>query len=190
MVGLIKKGVINNSKKTLYPGEVTCTIGGLADETYSFLHKNKGVRMFPMSYVNDIKNIAKNDNMISINNTLMADLTGQACSETLGFRQYSGTGGQLDFVRGACLSKGGKSFIALPSTFESKEGMKSRIVLSLLPGQIVTVPRTDIDQIVTEYGVAELKYKTIKQRVNAMIAIAHPQFRDELSIGAKKAGLI
>jgi 4-hydroxybutyrate CoA-transferase len=140
--------------------------------------------------MNDPNIIAQNDNMVSVNNTLMVDLTGQVCSETIGFRQYSGTGGQLDFVRGAQLSKGGQSFIALPSTLESKEGLKSRIALALPPGEVITVPRSDVDQIVTEYGVAELKYKTLAQRVKAMISVAHPQFRDELYDGAKKAGLI
>jgi 4-hydroxybutyrate CoA-transferase len=141
--------------------------------------------------VNKLENIAKNDNMFSINNTLMIDLTGQGCSETLGFKQYSGTGGQLDFVRGACMAKGGQSFLALPSTYDSKgDGQKSCIVLSLPPGEIVTVPRTDVDKVVTEYGVAELRNKSVSQRVNAMIAIAHPQFREELKAGAKKEGLI
>ena len=191
MVGLVNKGVINNSKKTFLPGEITCTIGGMVDETYQFLNRNKQIRMFPMSYVNDPANIAKNDNMVSINSTLMTDLTGQAGSETLGFKQYSGTGGQLDFVRGACMAKGGQSFLALPSTYEAKgEGPKSCIVLSLPPGEVVTVSRTDVDKVVTEYGVAELRNKSIVQRVQAMIAIAHPQFRDELTAGAKKEGLL
>jgi len=190
MVGLINKGVINNSKKTFNPGKINCTIGGLCKETYDFINRNDMINMYPMHYMNDPKNIAQNDNMVSINNTLMADLTGQACSETIGFKQYSGTGGQLDFVRGSQLAKGGQSFIALPSTLESKEGLKSRIALTLPPGEVITVPRADVDQIVTEYGVAELKYKTIAQRVKAMISVAHPQFRDELTNGAKKAGLI
>ncbi len=191
MVGLVKKGVINNSKKTFFPGEITCTIGGMIDETYRFLNRNEQVRMFPMSYVNDPANIAQNDNMVSINSTLMVDLTGQACSETLGFKQYSGTGGQLDFVRGACSAKGGQSFLALPSTYDSKgDGQKSCIVLSLPPGEVVTVARTDVDKVVTEYGVAELRNKSITQRVKAMIAVAHPQFRDELAAGAKKEGLL
>ena len=190
MVALIQKGVINNSRKTFRPGEINCAIGGLNKTTYDFMHMNEMIRMYPMHSIVDPNNIAKNDNMVSINNTLMTDLTGQVCSETIGFRQYSGTGGQLDCVRGAHLSKGGQSFIALPSTIESKEGVKSRILLSLPPGEIVTVPRTDVDMIVTEYGVAELKYKTISQRVKALIAIAHPQFRDELAAGAKKAGLV
>lgn len=191
MVGLVNKGIITNSKKTFFPGEITCTFGGLVDETYKFLHKNEHVRMFPISFVNNPDNIAKNDNMVSINNTLMMDLTGQACSEALGFKQYSGTGGQLDFVRGACMAKGGQSFLALPSTYDSKgDGQKSCIVLSLPPGEAVTVPRTDVDKVVTEYGVAELMNKSVSQRVNAMIAIAHPQFREELKAGAKKEGLI
>ena len=190
MVGLIRKGVINNFRKTFDPGKISCTIGGLCKETYDFLNKNRAVNMYPIHFMNDPSNIAKNDNMVSINNTLMVDLTGQACSETIGFKQYSGTGGQLDFVRGSQLAKGGQSFITLPSTFGSEGELRSRIVLALPQGEIVTVPRADVDQIVTEYGVAELRCKTVAQRVKAMISVAHPQFRDELTCEAKKAGLI
>jgi len=139
----------------------------------------------------DPYNIAKNDNFISVNNCLAVDLTGQVCSESLGFNQFSGTGGQIDFIRGAALSKGGMSFIALPSTVTDKNGnMSSRITCTLLPGSVITTPRTDVQYIVTEYGVAELKDKSIPDRVEAMISIAHPDFRDQLRSEAKKVGLL
>lgn len=190
MVDLMRKGIINNSRKTFLPGETTCSFGGQNDESYKFIDKNSALRMYPIGFINDPNNIAKNDNMVSINNTLSMDLTGQACSETLGFKQYSGTGGQVDFTRGADMSKGGQAFLALPSTYNTKEGPQSRIILTLAPGQIVTLPRTEVDKVVTEYGIAEMKNKPVSQRVKAMIAIAHPQFRDELTAGAKKEGLI
>ena len=148
------------------------------------------VETAPISYVNDVMNIAKNDNFMSINNALTIDLTGQVCSETLGFDMYSGTGGQIDFVRGARHSKGGKSFIALKSTAKTKKGPISRISSVLSPGTIVTTPRTDIQYVVTEYGIANLYNKSISQRVKLMIEIAHPDFRDELREDALKAGLL
>ena len=120
----------------------------------------------------------------------MVDLTGQVCSESLGFNQYSGTGGQVDFVRGSFLSKGGVSFIALKSVADTQQGSISRIALNLLPGSVVTTPRSDVQNIVSEYGIAELKGKSIPERVRAMISIAHPQFRDGLEAEARKVKLV
>lgn len=187
---LIEKGVINGKRKTFHPGEITCSFGPNSREGCDFVHKNQTVRYYPVSYINNPYRIAKNDNMVSINNALMVDLTGQVCSESLGFRQYSGTGGQVDFVRGAAMAKNGQSFITLPSCVKGKAVPMSRIVLTLPPGQAVTTPRTDVDKVATEYGIAELRHKSISERVLAMINIAHPQFRDELKFGAKKAGLL
>jgi acyl-CoA hydrolase len=135
--------------------------------------------------------IGKNDNFVSINACLMVDLTGQVCSESIGFRQYSSTGGQLDYVRGAALSKGGKSFLCLPSVNVDKKGnMRSTISTRLPAGQVVTVPRTDVMYVVTEYGIADLYNKSISERVEALIAIAHPDFRESLRNEAIEAGLI
>lgn len=187
---LIEQGVINGRKKSFHPGEITCSFGPGSRQGSDFVHKNKAVKYYPVSYINNPYNIAQNDNMVSINNALMVDLTGQVCSESLGFRHYSGTGGQVDFVRGAAMAKKGQSFITLSSTVNVKAKTMSRIVLTVPPGQAITTPRTDVDKVATEYGIAELRHKSISERVRAMISIAHPQFRDELEFGAKKAGLL
>ena len=187
---LIDRGVVNGKRKTFHPEEITCSFGPNSRPGWDFVHKNAAVKYYPVSYINDPCNIAKNDNMVSINNALMVDLTGQVCSESLGFRHYSGTGGQVDFVRGAAMAKNGQSFITLPSCVNGKAVPMSRIVLTLPPGQTVTTPRTDVDKVATEYGIAELRHKSISERARAMINIAHPQFREELEFGAKKAGLL
>ena len=134
--------------------------------------------------------IIGNDNLIAINNALMVDLTGQICSEAIGHSQYSSTGGQLDFVRGARMSKGGKAFICLPSTHMANGVKKSNIMLNLTPGTAVTVPRADAQYIVTEYGIADVANKTISERAKEIIKIAHPDFRDELTKQAMEARLI
>lgn len=190
MVELAKKGVINCSKKTFHPGKILCGFGIGTKKLYEFMDKNEMIETAPISYVNNIQNIAKNDNFMSINNALTVDLTGQVCSETLGYDMYSGTGGQLDFARGARLSNGGKSFIALKSTAKTKAGVVSRISSSLQPGTIVTTPRTDVQYIVTEYGIADLFNKSISERTKMLIKIAHPDFRSRLENDAKETGLI
>lgn len=189
IVDLVKKGVITGSKKTLHPGQVVCSAIVGSRKLYDFLDNNPMVALMPISYVNDPCVIAKNNNFVSINNALMVDLTGQVGAESIGFRQYSNTGGQVDFVRGAFLAKG-KSYIALNATTQTKDGLLSNIVLYFPPGEVITTPRTDVDSIVTEYGIAELKGKSIPERVKAMINIAHPQFRSELISGAKKVGIL
>ena len=149
------------------------------------------VEFMPLSIINDPVEISKNDNMISINTCIMADLTGQVCSESIGFRQYSGTGGQLDFVRGAAMSKGGKSFLCLSSTRTDKQGKRhSKISVDFPKGAVVTTPRSDVMYIVTEYGIADLYLRSIEDRVHAMISIAHPDFRKELHEQAVQNGLI
>ncbi len=187
---LIEKGVINGRRKTFHPGEVTCCFGPTKRAFYDFVHKNQMFKYYPIIYTNDPYNVARNDNMVAINNALMVDLTGQVCAESLGFKQYSGTGGQLDFVRGAAMAKNGQSFITLPSSVNGKAEIASRIVLTLPPGQAVTTTRTDVDKVVTEFGIAELKNRSITERVKEMLKIAHPQFREELQFEAKKAGLL
>lgn len=190
LVALAQKGVVNGKRKTLHPNKTIFAFGAGERSLYDFIDKNPKVMVAPVSYVNNVNNIAKNDNMISINNTLSIDLTGQVCSETIGFNQYSGTGGQVDFVRSSQLSKGGKSFITLQSTANTSKGVISRITTQLPPGTVVTTPRTEIQYVVTEYGIVNLKSKSIPDRVRALISISHPDFRDSLTKEAKEAGLI
>ena len=161
MVDLAERGVINNRAKNFHHGKAV--IGGLcigSKATYDFIDRNPTVTFAPVYYVNNRQNIARNDNFISINNALSVDLTGQVASESIGFSMYSGTGGQADFVRGATQSKGGKSFIALKSTFKDKNGgLHSRIVSTFAPGTAVTSVRADVMYIVTEFGIAYLWQK-------------------------------
>lgn len=186
MVALAQKGVVNGSRKTFHPHKILFAFGAGERTLYDFIDNNQDVECAPISYVNDVYNIAKNDHLISINNTLSVDLTGQVCSETIGFNQYSGTGGQVDFVRGAQLSKEGKSFITLQSTAKTDKGLISRINTSLFPGTVVTTPRTDVQYVVTEYGIADLQNKCVRDRATELIKISHPDFRDALTEEAKQ----
>ncbi|MCY6959766.1 acetyl-CoA hydrolase/transferase family protein, partial [Clostridium brassicae] len=145
---------------------------------YNFVNNNPMVEMYPVDYVNDPVVVSKNDNLISINSCVQVDFMGQVCSESIGSKQISGVGGQVDFVRGATMSKGGKCIIAMPST--AARGKISRIVPNLDEGAVVTTSRNDVDYIVTEYGIAQLKGKTLKERARALINIAHPDFRQSL----------
>jgi len=191
MMDLAQKGVITGKRKSLHPGEITIGFALGSRALYKFMDRNRAIKAYPISYINDPNVIGQNDKFISINSTLMVDLSGQACSESLGFDQFSGTGGQLDFVRGAALSKGGKSFLCFPSTALAKDGsLVSRIMVSLTPGTVVTTPRSEAQYFVTEYGVADVRNHCIRERVEAMIKIAHPQFRDQLAAEARKVGLI
>ena len=194
LMDLMKAGVIDNSRKTLLPGKSVFSFTAFtraSQDIYDFVDGNPATEMFPISFVNDPRIIAQNDNLISVNSALSVDLTGQVCSEALGFMPYSGTGGQLDFVRGARWSKGGQSYIVINSVAEKRDGSRiSKIDLTLPLGSPVTTPRTDVDCIVTEYGVAELRYKSISERAKALIAIAHPDFREELTAKAKKVGYL
>lgn len=191
-IDLIKKGVVNNSKKELCPGISVAAIfiGGalLAPEIIS---RNPLIQMKKLAWINNPENIGQISNLISINSCLGVDLRGQVCSESIGMSVTGGIGGQLDFVRGARLSKGGKSFIAFRSTVEKKDGGRiSKISLDLPVGSIVSTPRSDVMYVVTEYGVADLLYKSVKERAEALIAVAHPDFRDDLRFKAKESGLI
>ena len=182
MVWLAKKGVIT--------GRMFAAFGLGSRELYEFVGQG-GVELCPISFVNDPNEIAKNDNFVSINACLMADLTGQVCSETLGHYMYSSTGGQLEYVKGACMSEGGQSFLCLPSTVTKKDGsVSSTITLNLPAGEVVTTPRSEVMNIVTEFGIAELRDQPVRERVKRMIRIAHPDFRAELARQAVAAGLI
>lgn len=191
MVHLAEIGVVNGSKKTLYPSEITISFAIGSKKLYDFLNKNKMLKAYPLSYINNENVIGSNEKFIAINNAIMCDLSGQVCSESIGFQQFSGTGGQLNFVRGARLSKGGKSFLTLESTAKKADGtVISRILSALPPGEVITTPRSDVDYIVTEYGAVNLRGKSISQRVKLMISIAHPDFRDQLTKEAKEAKMI
>jgi len=187
MVELIEKGVLNGRQKTLLPYKHVFTLA-LGDKAmFDFMDNNPSVVGYPVSWVNSPSVIRKNKNMISVNAAIEVDLSGQVNSEAIAGHQFSGTGGQLDFVRGAYDSDGGMSFIALHST--AKKGSISRIVPTL-KGGAVTDPRMDVMDIVTEYGIAELKGRSLQQRTRALIDIAHPKFRDELEAEAKKMGML
>ena len=147
-------------------------------ELYDWVDDNPAVALMPVGYVNDPYVIAKNDKMVSINSCIEVDLFGQVCAESFGYKQATGAGGQVDFVRGATLSKGGKSIIAINST--AAHGTVSKISCFLTPGSVVTTPRDEVQYIVTEYGIADLRGKTNRERAKALISIAHPDFRDEL----------
>ncbi len=188
MVDLLECGAVTNHNKTFHPGKIIGTFALGTKRLYDFLDDNPLVEMHPVSYTNDPYNIAKNDKMIAINASIEVDLTGQACSESIGNKQWSGTGGQADFFRGANISAGGKGFVTLAAT--AKGGKVSRIVPRLTPGAVVTTSRNDTDYVVTEFGVAKLRGKTVRERAAALIAIAHPDFRAELTEAAKAACLI
>ena len=155
---------------------------------YDYLHHNSDIALLPVDYVNDPATIARHPNFVSINSALEVDFFGQVCAESVGTRHISGTGGQVDYVQGANLSPGGQSFIAFPSTAQA--GTVSRIQPILAPGAVVTTSKNDVDCIVTEYGVAKLRGQTLKHRVQALISIAHPQFREELTYQAKRRQLL
>lgn len=181
LVELMKAGVVTNARKTLHPGRTTFAFCMGDRGTYDYLHENPGIEAYPVSYINDVHVIAKNDRMVSVNATLEIDLNGACCSEHLNGRQFTGSGGQLDFVRGAYASKGGQSIIACHAT--AKGGTVSRIVPSLCGP--VTTPRNDVHIVVTEYGVANLKGLSTAERARALIGLAAPQFREGLSANAR-----
>lgn len=188
MVDLLEQGVVTNRRKNIHEGKSIATFALGTKKMYEYLNDNVGIEFYPVDYVNNPNVIGMNDNLISINSCIEVDLFGQVCAETLGTKHYSGVGGQVDFVRGACLSKGGKSIIAIEST--AKKGTTSKIKPILTPGSVVTTSRNEVDYIVTEYGAARLKGKTIGERAKALISIAHPDFREMLKFEAKKMNLI
>ena len=188
MVDLLESGAANNSRKQIHRGKTVTTFAYGAQSIYDYINDNPCIEILPVDYVNDPDVICQNDNMISINAALEVDLFGQVCAESVGTKHMSGSGGQVDYVRGACQSKGGKSFIAFTST--AKGGTISKIKNILTPGAIVTTSKNDVDYIVTEYGIAHLRGETLASRARQLIAIAHPDFRDELTFDAKKRGIM
>ena len=175
---LVRSGVITGKKKTLHPEKMVATFLMGTENVYRFVNNNPDVELYPVDYVNDPRIISQNDNMVSINSCIEVDLMGQVVSECIGSMQFSGTGGQVDYVRGAAWSKNGKSIMAMPST--AKNGTASRIVPIITESAAVTTPRNEVDYVITEYGIAHLKGRTLRQRAEALIAIAHPDFREEL----------
>ncbi|HRP67380.1 MAG TPA: acetyl-CoA hydrolase/transferase C-terminal domain-containing protein [Thauera sp.] len=188
ILSLIESGAVTNRKKTFMPGKTVATFALGSQRLYRHLHRNPAVEMHPVDFTNDPYIAARNDRLCAINATLQIDLLGQCGSESLGHLPYSGTGGQVDFVRAANRSKGGKAFIVLPST--AKNDSVSRIAPVLSPGTHVTTSKNDISYVVTEHGVAELRGKTAKQRAEALIGIAHPDFRGELRAAARAMNLL
>ena len=184
MMPLFKKGVITNKKKTLLPGRAVASLCMGSEELYRFVDNHPGFYFRSSDFVNDPTEIARNDHLISISSALEVDLTGQVCTDSMGYLFYSGIGDQVDFIRGSAMSKGGFSIIALPST--AQNGKVSRIVPHLSEGAGVATTRADVNFVVTEYGIAELKGKGIYQRVVELAQIAHPKFREELIDMAKK----
>ncbi len=178
VVDLVRAGVINNSKKALLPGKMVVTFLMGTKKLYDFVDKNPDVLLYPVDYTNNPVVVAQNNNLVCINSCVQVDLTGQVASESVGYKQISGVGGQVDFVRGAAMSENGIAIMAMSST--AAKGTVSKIVPLLDEGAAVTTNRTDVDYVITEYGIAHLKGKTLKQRARALIEIAHPDFRDEL----------
>lgn len=188
MMELVEAGVINNSLKTINKGVCIGAQAAGSEKFYEYINHHPMFAVYPVDYVNNPYVVGKNYKQTSINSCIEIDLKGQVNSESVHGHQFSGIGGQLDHVRGAQLSEGGKSILALNST--AKNDTISKIVPYFAPGNVTTVSRYDVQYIVTEYGVADLKYKTERQRAEALIAIAHPNFRDELRFRAKEIGVL
>ena len=188
IISLVKKGVINNSRKSYDKNLTVATFCMGTNRSYRFLDRNHSFRFMPVDYTNSLRRIMSHRNMTAINSALQIDLTGQATSESIGSLFYSGIGGQADFMRGSVLSKGGRSILALRST--SNDGRHSRIVPQLDPGAGVTLNRGDVHYVVTEYGIAYLHGKSIRERALSLVGIAHPDFRPWLVEEAKKTGYI
>jgi acyl-CoA hydrolase len=190
IIDLYHDGRISGARKRLNPGKIVCTFALGSRALYDAIDHTPDLHFCAVDYTNLPHNIMQNDRVVAINNTTQIDLQGQAASESAGHRHISGTGGQLQFVRGAYASQHGKSFICLASTYERHGDRRSRIVLNLTSGNIVTAPRTDMMYVVTEYGMVNLKGKSVAERAQALIAIAHPDFREGLEREAYEHKLI
>jgi acyl-CoA hydrolase len=188
ILSLVEAGVVTNARKNYLPGKMVATFGLGSQKLYRLMDRNPGLEIHPVDFTNDPYLAGQNDKLVAINATLQIDLLGQCGSESLAHLPYSGTGGQVDFVRAANRSRGGKAIIVLPST--AKDDRISRIVPTLTPGTHVTTGKNDINYVVSEYGVAQLRGKSARQRVLEMIAIAHPDFRAELREGARRLNLL
>jgi acyl-CoA hydrolase len=184
----IQRGVVTGAHKTVHPGKVVCTFALGSEELYDFLDNNPLIEAHPVSHVNDPEVVSQIDNMVAVNSALEVDLTGQVCSDSIGPYIYSGFGGQVDFIRGAAHSKGGRPIIALPAT--AKRGEMSRIVPFLKQGAGVVTSRADVHYVVTEHGIANLFGKNLRERAEALIRIADPRFHGELETAAKERKLL
>ena len=185
--GLVDRGIVTGERKNFHPGKVVAGFIMGTRDVYDFAHDNALIEFHPTDYVNHPVNIARNDNMVAVNSAIQIDLTGQVCSDSIGETIYSGFGGQADFMRGAAMSKGGLPIIALPSV--TSDGVTSRIVPNLDQGAGVVLTRADVHVVVTEYGVAHMLGRNVRQRAEALINIAHPRFRDTLIATARQRGL-
>ena len=193
MRDLWEAGIVTNRRKTFMPHRSIFTFAMGSRRLYDWIDDNPGIEFHPVDFVNNPHIIGKNDNMVSINACLQVDLTGQICSESLGYKQYTHPGGQLDFVDGAFQSRGGVSIIATPSTAQPRGGggkIISKIAPQITPGGIITTPRSCADYVITEYGVAKIKGQSLRRRVKNIISVAHPDFRDELEWEARQRDLI
>ncbi len=188
VIDLCEAGVLTGERKNIHRGKIVVGFVLGTRRLFTYMHENPMFEMHPTSYTNDPFVIAQHDRMIAINSAIQVDLTGQVCADSIGFRPYSGFGGQVDFIRGAARSKGGKPIIALPST--AKNGTISRIVPMLDPGAGVVTSRADVHYVITEHGIAYLHGKNLRQRAEALISIAHPKFQDELLNFAERAGYL
>jgi acyl-CoA hydrolase len=190
IIDLYRRGCINGRRKALDPGKIVYSFALGSPELYRLIDRNDDMLCNPVEYTNAPHIIMRNPKVVAINSTTQVDLQGQAASESDGNRHLTGTGGQLQFVRGAYASEGGKSFICLPSTYDKRGERRSRIVTNLTPGNVVTTPRTDMMYVVTEYGLVNLKGKSLPERAKALIGIAHPDFREELEREAYASRMI
>ena len=190
IIDLYRAGKITGARKQIDPGKIVCSFGLGSKYLYDAIDQNPDIEFHTVDYTNMPHVIMQNDRVKAINNTTQMDLQGQAASESDGHRHISGTGGQLQFVRGAYASKGGKSFMCLASTYDKRGERRSRIVLALTRGNIVTTPRTDMMYVVTEYGIVNLKGRTVAERARLLIGLAHPDFREGLEREAYEHRLI
>ncbi|HEU5317773.1 MAG TPA: acetyl-CoA hydrolase/transferase C-terminal domain-containing protein [Chloroflexota bacterium] len=186
VVDLVMRGVVTGTRKPIFPGKVVASFVMGTEKTYRFLDDNPMVELLPCDVTNDTARIRRHANMVAINSAIQVDLTGQVCADSIGRKVYSGVGGQMDFMRGAALAPGGKPIIALPAT--ARAGTLSRIVPALLPGAGVTTTRAHVHYVVTEYGVAALHGKSVRERAQALIELAAPQFRESLEREAHALG--
>ncbi len=188
LLDLIDSGIVDNSAKGYHDGKIVSSFVMGSRRLYDFVDDNPLIEMHPVTFTNDPFLIARNERMVSINSAIEVDLTGQVCADSIGHMLYSGIGGQLDFIRGSSRSPGGKAVIALPAT--ARDGGISRIVAELRPGAGVVTTRGDVHHVVTEFGVADLHGRTLRDRARALIAIAHPKFRDDLEAQARRLHLL